>query len=289
MLRAIRMRVQRWVETARRVYAVDVLWRAAKDFHEQNGTTSAAAISYYVLFSLFPLLIVLVAVFGLIVRDPEIQEQVVDAIVEQIPQEVNLREQVETVVAGVAEARNGLLGLIGLLGTAWTASGMFTALRRALNRAFDVPGMRSFLHGKAIDLVSIIGVTGLAALSVLTTTVLSVFQAWTRETIDAGVSELSWWLLARLVPFAMSFITFLAVYRLIPNVTARFRELWVGALLATVGFEAAKAGFGFYVTRVGSYEVYGALGVVVAFLFLVYVVASIVMFAAEVTSEMVKD
>jgi membrane protein len=175
--------LEAWEQSARRIHLIDLLWRSFRDFQRQDATTSAAAISYYVLFSLFPLLIFLVAVFGMIARDSAIEARVVDAIVDQFPDEVNLRRQVESVVLGVTQRDNGLISLIGLLGLGWTASGMFRALRRALNRAFDVTGSDSFVRGTVVDLLSVVGAMAMATLSVATTAVLAAIRLW------AGASE----------------------------------------------------------------------------------------------------
>src|SRR5439155_8880175 len=118
-----------------------------------------------------------VAVLGLLVRDPAIQKRIVSAIVNQFPPEVNLRNQVEAVVAGVAGRYVTALGLLGGPAAVWTASAVFGTLRRALNRAFGDPGARSFIRGKVVDLVSVVGVMGLVALSITATAVLGLVRA----------------------------------------------------------------------------------------------------------------
>ncbi|MGD9891696.1 MAG: YihY/virulence factor BrkB family protein [Dehalococcoidia bacterium] len=290
MLKRIGATLHVMERSARQVYVVDVLWRAFHEFQRQDGTTSAAAISYYVLFSLFPLLTFLVAVFGIIARDAEIQESVVNAIVDQFPDEVNLQRQVESVVLGVTETDSSLIGLIGVLGMAWTASGMFRALRRALNRAFDVPRADSFVRGAVTDLLSVVGAMVLATLSVATTTVLATIRLWAGDYVPANVLDSLWRPITMLIPLFLSFLTFLVVYGLIPNRRPKMPELWVGALLAAVAFEFAKAGFGWYVRHFGNYqEVYGAIGGVVAALVFVYLAATIVIYVAQLTSELAKD
>jgi membrane protein len=231
-----------------------------------------------------------VAALGLLVRDPAIQDRVVTAIVDQFPPEVNLRSQVEAVVSGVAATSVTVLGLVGLLTAVWTASGAFGALRRALNQAFDVPGAQSFVRGKLIDLVGVLGVTVLVLVSIAATALLGVIQMLSDGYAAGSVPDAVWPLMSFLVPFGFSLLTFLLVYRLIPNRRMRLSVLWIGALLAAVGLELAKAGFGLYVATFGrSQEVYGALGGAILFLLFVFVVANIVIIAAEVTAELVKD
>jgi membrane protein len=283
-------RLGRLSGVARRIYPVDIVWRAVEDYAAHGGGTQAAAVSYYALLSVFPLLLVVVVVFGLVARDPDVQQQVVKLIVDQIPRAINIQNDIESVVAGLANSETTLLGVIGLIAAAWTASGMFTALRKALDMAFDVPDAVSFFHGKALDLLSIIVVMLLVALSLATTTALGILRADLNEHFDSMFLNVGWALTYLLLPLVFSFITFLVAYRMLPSRTARFSVLWIGALLAAIGFEAAKFGFSLYLFYFSHYQkVYGALGGVAAFLFFIYIVATIVIFCAEITSEISKD
>lgn len=287
---ALNAKLPRWWAVARRVYVVDVAQRAATGFWRHGAATAAAAISYYVVLSLFPLIILLVAVLGLLARDPAIHERVVSVILGLFPAEVQLRPPVEAVVSGVAETNPGLLAMLSLLGAVGPASGMFGTLRGALNHAFAVPGAGSFIRGKAVDLLSMLGVLGLVVLSIAATTLLGVSRAVADPWFSGLLPNLVWGLAYILLPLGLSFVTFLGAYWLIPNRTIKVSELWSGSLLAAVGFELAKTGFGLYVANVGRYqEVYGALGGAVALLVFVYVASTIVLFAAEVTSELIQD
>lgn len=268
---------------------IGLVWRAVRNYADHGGAVYAAAMSYYVLFSLFPLLIFALALLGVLLRDPAMQDRIVSAIVNQFPPSVNLHDEVETLVSGVPSSYASVLGLAGLLAAVWTATGVFGTLRRALNRAFDLPGTQSFIHGKITDLVSIVGATGLVALSISATAMLQVFRARTDEQFTGWLVTMWWGVVSFLAPLGLSFVTFLLVYGLVPHVRARRSARWIGALLAALGFELAKIGFGLYVVNFGRYqEVYGALGGAVVFLFFVYVVASIVIFAAEMAAELTK-
>ena len=275
---------------ARRIYAVDVLWRAGQDFADKGETTYAAALAYYVLLSLFPLLILLAAIFGLMLQDPSIQEEVLATIIDRVPAAVNLRDEIEIAIARASRTNNGLVGLVGLLGMAWAASAIFAALREALNRAFDVPTPRSLIQGKVADLVGVAAVGLLVLLTIVTTTVLGVIRALADYIVTGWFSSLAWQIVYFLLPSIISFGVFLAAYRLIPNVKARYSELWIGALVTALGLELAKHAFGLYLTQTEWYQqVYGALASVVTFLVFVFIASSIVIFGAEVAAALTKD
>ncbi len=274
----------------KRMYAVDVLTRAYSQYSTNRGSIYAAAVTYYVIFSLFPLLIFLVAVFGMVVHDPDSQTRMVNNIMQQIPQALKFRSEVQDIISGVASTQNGLVGLFGVAGLVWTASGMFSALRKALNNAFDVESSRGFVRGRTMDVLSVMAVLVLSLLSVALTTAIGVFRALSDELFRGVLVNIGWGALYFFLPLAVSWCVVFATYRWVPNHSLSRRDLWFGALLAAIGFELAKAGFGLYLANFSHYsEVYGTLGGVVAFMFFIYLVSNVVIFGAELSSELAKD
>jgi len=155
-----------------------LLERAVRDFSGDSGTIYAAAITYYLLLSIFPLLVIGVALLGLLARDdPDLQARVVDQIMSQLPSGSGVQFQVEEMIAKIARPRSGNVGLFALLGALWTASGVVGALRRALNNAFDVPMKHSFFRGRLHDLVSVFAVIILAIASTAVTATLALARA----------------------------------------------------------------------------------------------------------------
>jgi membrane protein len=300
---------QRWRQLTQRVYVIDLLVRTFQTFTERRGTTYAAAMSYYTLFSFLPLLIFILSIVGLILRDPETQARVTRAVLEALP--TGLSDEVrQTVADGVQEildrisrSEHGLLGLIALVGMAWSASTMFTALRRALNAAFGFPERRSAVRGKAWDLAGVFGVLVLLPFSfifaalvyVIVLTVAGLSAYLTRLIFsDNPLSGLPTNEMTRLLSqglsYATSFVVMLAIYRFTPDQHLPIRRLWPAAALAALGLEIVKIGFGIYLRRFGGFEaVYGALGTAAGFLIFVYIVAAIVIFVAVFTSVRLSD
>ena len=273
-----------------RSYPFRLAARALSDFTRDNGGLYAAAVSYYVFLSLFPLLIFLVSVFGLVVREPRIRDKVVAEIIDQIPRAVAIRGQLSDAIMDISERSSGLLGLAGLVLTVWSASSMFGALRTVLNKAFDAPAARPFLKGKLMDVLSVAGVILLATASAAATAVMA-FLHDAMSGASSGLAAHVFWDLARwILPLGVPFIAFLVLYRVLPNHSIGLRHLWPGAALAAVGFEACKSLFNLYVSRIARYEkVYGALGSVAAFLFFVFLVANVIILGAELSSELARD
>ncbi len=277
------------VERARKVYALDVLYRATRDFSDQHGSLYAAAISYYAMFSLFPVVILVATIFGWFSRGTDLQTRVVDAIVSQLPPGAGFRSQVESVVK-VSATQGGILSVIGFIGTLWTAGSVFSALRRALNAAFDIPTARPFITGRLFDALSAVAVGALMILSLGATAALGIARAVSSDFFQAPLVNVVWAVVFFLLPFVISYAFFILIYRLIPNRRLQSRDLRVGALLSAFGFELVKLGFTIYVANFGSYQrVYGAVGGVVAFLFFVYLESTIVIISAEIASELSND
>ena len=274
----------------RAIYVIDLSYRASRDFSRHHGTIFAAATSYYALTSLFPLVILLATIFGWVAHGTDLQNRVVNEIVHWFPPGLNLTKQIQNVLKGTSATQGSVLGVFGLLGTAWTASGMFGVLRRALNTAFDVPAARSYFHGRVYDLLSVLGVGLLALLSVGATAALGLVRAFTGDYFHGTLVNVGWAIVFFLFPFAVSYAAFLLLYQLIPNQRLWGSAVRLGALLAAVAFELVKIGFTLYVAYFGQFqEAYGTLGSLVAFMVFVFVESVMIIFSAEFASEVAKD
>ena len=283
------MRFDQLIERIRKVYAFDVLYRAISDFTGQRGSIYAAAISYYAMFSLIPMVVLSVTFFGWFSRGTDLQARVVDAIVNEVPPGVGMREQLQSIISISAE-QGWLLTLFGFAATAWTASNLFSVLRRALNLAFDIPNARPFFTGRLVDMLSIFVVSVMVLLSILATAALGIIRAVSSDVFRGALVNIAWGIVFFILPYFLSFGVFLIIYRLVPNRQIDLKDRTIGALLAALGFELVKIGFTIYIANFSDYQqVYGALGGVVAFLVFVHLESTIVILSAEIASELAKD
>lgn len=258
-------------------------------FLDDNCPQMAAAISYYVLFSLFPLVIVSIGILGLILQDGDIERRLVEELTGLLPVDAEGAGNVEDAVQEITGASSSVLGLLGLAVLAWTASAMFGVIRRSLDIAFDLSGRRPFVRQKLVDfgMMALLGIIFLASLGATTTLRVA------REGIDdtAVVGDLAqalgfgWAIAAFIVPAAVSFVAFTLLYWLIPARHVRLDHVWPGALLAAVLFETVKLAFGIFLEHFGRYDlIFGSLGAVAAFLFLVFLSANTLLLGAEVSA-----
>jgi membrane protein len=268
-----------------------LVFRSVKGFFDDGCSQRAAAISYYVLFSLFPLVIFTVGILGLVLKDQKLQTDVVDSIMNNIPLSQDQgRNDVTNTLQHVASTRSGAIGVIGLLTLAWSGSSMFGVVRSSLNQVFHVSAPRPIVLQKLLDIGIVLAFAPFFIGSVVATSALRFARSASLNLHYLGdLPEnlgAAWWIASTVLPIAISFIAFFFTYWLIPAHRTKAKYVVGGSLLAAVLFEIVKVGFTIYVENFSSYDVvFGSLGAVVAFLFWVYLSANILLLGAEVVSE----
>ncbi|OFW63022.1 MAG: hypothetical protein A2Y74_03435, partial [Actinobacteria bacterium RBG_13_63_9] len=265
--------------------------RSLEEFFADNCSQMAAAISYYVLFSLFPLLIFAVGILGVLLQDSQLQADIIDAVLDFIPlSEDEGRDKVTEAVKGVAGVGSGVLGLFGLIGMVWSASNMFGIIRRSINTAYDLEFRRPLVQQKLLDLAMVAGMGVFFLVSIAATGFLRAVRQRSEDIPYLGDAAehagFVWDAASFLIPLALSFLAFTVMYWIIPAAKVRARDVWPGALVAAFLFEVVKVGFSVYLENFSNYDlVYGSLGAVAAFIFWVYLSVNILLLGAEVASE----
>lgn len=257
--------------------AVQLVVRTAQELGADDATHMAAGVAYYAILSLFPLLLGLIALFGLFLPSETLQEGLFDFFERNLPGAVDVLERN---ITDVIQLR-GAVGLLGLVGLFWSASAMFGAIGRATNRAWDIHQDRPFHIRKLRDLAMALGTGILFLLSLGATAVLSILSGMDLPGVGAA-SNFG----AGLLGFLFSLAIFLAIYKFIPNTKTFWRYVWPGALLAAILFEIAKSLFVLYLSYFADYaSVYGSVGSVIALLVWIYISAFILILGAEFSAE----
>ena len=251
-----------------------------REVQDDDCTHMAAGIAYYALFSLFPLLLGIIAIAGVVLQPGAVQEELLDQTTALFPGSKDLvAMNVDSIVAS-----RQTLGLISLLGLLWSGSAIFAAIRRSVNRAWDVEKERPMLKQKLVEF-TMMAVVGVAMLgSLLITTVFRVLLGL--DLREAGGLAAPLATIGAFTPLVVDFLAFSAIYRLVPNTVVSWRDVWPGALLAAVLFELGKNVFLWYLTERANYTlIYGSLASVIAFLFWAYLSALILLIGAELAAE----
>jgi membrane protein len=264
----------------------------ARRFRDDNLMDWAAALTYYAVLALFPALIVMVALLGLLGQYP----QTTNALLEVI-EKVSPGSAVDTFKApieGVVKAKGGagaLLG-IGLLVAIWSASGYIGAFIRACNAIYDVHEGRPFWKLRPIQIAITLGMVVVFSAVAVALVITGPLAEALGDVIGLGDTAVTVWNIAKWpVLIAVVMTTFALLYHAAPNVRRRrFRIISAGSIVAVLLWIVASAGFAFYVGNFASYNsTYGSLGAVIVFLIWLWITNLAVLFGAELDAQLERE
>ena len=261
---------------------VRALPRAVEDMFTDRCTQYAAAIAYRVLFSLFPLTIALVSIFGLVLQDDELRESVIDELIDFLPVSEAGQTDIQQSIEEIATPLSAI-GLISLVALLWGASGMMASIRLGLEAAMKVDRGRPAARAKLVDFILIAA----AGVLVLVIVGLSAFGAFFSKLVErftdwANIANPSGFLIDDVIQLVAIGITVLLLYRFVPARKLRRRGAIAGAVLTAVGIWGATKVLAVVFADFSRYNlIYGSLAGVTTFLFFVYVVAWILLLGAE--------
>jgi membrane protein len=270
------------------VGTIATLKRTATEFMEDNLTDWAAALTYYGLLALFPALIAMVSLIGL-VGDPKSTTSSLTEIITSIgPSSAaeTFSGPIESLAADQSAA--GFAFVLGLLVALWSASGYVGAFMRASNVIYETPEGRPFWKLRPLQLVVTLGMIVLMALLALGLVLTGPVVDAVAGPIGLGDTAVSIWNVAKWPVMAAIFIFMVdLLYYASPNVKLRgFKWVTAGSLVAIVVWAVASAAFAFYVANFGSYDkTYGTLGGLVALLVWFWISNLAILFGHQLNAE----
>ena len=271
----------RWLN---RFFVVVLVIRTVKELSDDDAPHMAAGVAFYMLFSLFPLLLGLITITSFFLEAEDVQARFIDFAAEYLPGSEDL---VSHNIDAVFRLR-GALGIFAIIGLLWSGSAVFGALTRAINRAWDIHRDRPIYISKPRQLLMALSVAVLFYLSMSAATLVSTAGRFEPPDVPGldFVFEAAGRVLLQGMSFLLTLCIFLLVYKLTPNTKTYWRYIWPGAVVCAVLFEVAKSAFIVYVDRFANYEnVYGSLTPVIALLLWTYVSSFILILGAELNSE----
>jgi membrane protein len=266
-----------------------VLRRTLSEFSEDNLTDWAAALTYYGIVAMFPALIALVSILGLIGKSAT--KPLLDNLGGFAPGPAH--QILENALNGLTQSRGsaGILFAVGLVGALWSASGYIGAFIRASNQIWDVEEGRPIWQIVPLRLFVTVVMLILLAASAIAVVVTGPLADKVGKLIGIGGAAVTVWDIAKwpvlvLVVSVMFSILFYAS----PNVRQPgFRWVMPGGVVAVVGWMVASAAFGLYVANFGSYnKTYGSLGAIIIFLVWLWLSNVAILFGAELNAEIAR-
>lgn len=256
--------------------------QAVNEFLADNCTHLSAAISYYIVLSIFPLALAAITILGYFARSPDIADRVTQIIASIFPGSGQL---VSDIIQGVSQGWQAA-SVIAIIGLLWSGMGFFGAVRKSLNTAWGIKEPRPFLRERWMELLMMLGLGALLIISLGLTATFKIIRAADLSIFGRSLSNgLFWHAIVILTSIAITFIIFLFLYKFVPNTRVRWRYVWVGALVAAVLIEIAKNVFLWFLGNFASYTlVYGTLSTIITLMVWSYISAIILLFCAKLIS-----
>ena len=265
--------------------AFDVLKQTVRDWSEDKAPRLGAALAYYTVFSIAPLIVIVLAVASLWLDKQAAQEQIFGQIGGLIG------ESGAKAISGLLQAadkpREGMVAsVLAVVTLIFGATGVFVQLQDALNTIWEVKpkpgrGIMGFVRQRILSLAMVFGIGFLLLVSLVMSAALAAAGKWFEGAMPGG--EQVWHLLNFLISFVVIAAMFTLMFKYLPDVKIAWKDVWLGGALTAFLFVIGKFALGFYLGRSSVSSAYGAAGSLVIVLLWVYYSAQILFFGAEFT------
>lgn len=262
-----------------------LLTTAFDNWSRHRSARLGAALAYYSVFSLGPLLLIVISIAGILYGEDAVRGSLTAQFRDLLGPAG--AQAVEAMLKGAASVETGsATAVVGILLLIFAALGVVVALKDALNTIWEAPepqgsGFMWYLRTYLISLAGVMALGFLLIVSLVVSTVLAAVTAWAGRTV--GNEALIGQAVSTLISLGALTVLFAMLFKWFPDVPVRWRDVWVGALAAAVLFEAGKLAIAWYVGRQGLESTYGAAASLVVLLIWVYYTAQIVLFGAELS------
>ncbi len=264
---------------------VSFLREVFAEWRQDNAMSQGAALAYYALFSMAPLLVLVVAIAGLVLGHAAAEGEVVTRIGGVVGPEG--AKVIEGMIVGASRPASGVIATVAsLMAMLFGATGIFGQLRASLNHIWGVTakgpgGVRGLVMQRLAAFGMILGIGFLLLLSLAVSATLAAVH----DLIARHLPVLSALLPA--LNFGVSYLVatalFAMIYKVLPDARMRWRDVWVGAAVTALLFTVGKSLIGLYLAHAGGASVYGAAASLVVLLLWIYYSAQVLLLGAEFT------
>ncbi|HEY5373494.1 MAG TPA: YihY/virulence factor BrkB family protein [Polyangiaceae bacterium] len=264
---------------------VQLLKETAIAWDEDNVARLAASLAYYTLLSVAPLIIIAVAVAGLAFGEDAAREHISAELAGVVGP--GAATAIESIAKNAHAPGTGALSIaVGLLVLLFGASGVFGELQSALNTVWEVTpkpgrGIWGVVKDRFFSFTLVVGVAFLLLVSL----VVSAALTWIGQVFERALpgGAFPWQLLNFALSLAVVTALFALMFKTLPDVHIKWRDVWVGAAVTAALFTLGKLGLGIYLGSAGVSSAYGAAGSIVALVIWVYYSAQVLLIGAEFT------
>jgi membrane protein len=262
-----------------------ILRQTFREWQEDKVPVLASSLAYYTVFSLAPLLLIVIAVAGLVFDRAQAQERILAELGGLVGQQG--RELIASMLEGASRHGSGWwAGLVGVLTLVLGASGVFLQLQQALNTVWDAQprqrgGVSALVRARLAALGMVLGLGFLVLVSLIASAALSALGTWAFA--GAPGSKFLWQLVSFFFSFLVITLVFALLYKYVPDVPVTWRDVWIGAIVTALLFNLGKFLIGQYLGHSATASTFGAAGALVVLLLWIYYSAQIILLGAEFT------
>jgi membrane protein len=265
----------------------DIIKATIREFLDDEAPRLAAALSYYTVFSLPPILILILWMMGVFMDIDTVADRIVDQAEGALGQDG--AQQIQTMIRGTADFDGGAIATtLSLLALAFGATGAFFQLQAALNKAWGVApdpdaGIKTFVVKRALSFAMVIGIALLLLVSLVISAVLGRAGDEVAALLPGFLSGPMLTALDVALSLAVITVLFAAVFKVLPDATIRWRDVGLGALVTAVLFVALRHLFGVFLSMADPGSAFGAAGSLAVILVWIYFSAMVLFLGAEFT------
>lgn len=263
----------------------ETLQQTQKAWSKHNATRLAAALAYYTVLSVAPLLVLAISVVGLVFGEDAARGRVAGELASVVGPQAG--EGIQTVIQHANSPSGGTVGsIVSILVLFFGASGVFGELQSSLNALWEVApkpgrGILGVIRQRFFSFTMVLGVAFLLLVSLLLSAALSAAGKFFEGSLPGG--EALWHIVNFLISFGLITGLFALLFKIVPDVKVRWRDVWMGAVFTALLFTIGKFGLGLYLGRASVASPYGAAGSVIVLVIWVYYAAEILFMGAEFT------
>jgi len=262
-----------------------ILQETLAAWQEDKVPILAAALAYYMVFSLAPLLVIVIAIAGFIVGEATAREEVVDKITKVMGEQG--AEVIQNVIQSQFEPSSSIIAtLIGIATLIFAATTIFAQLKQALNIIWGVElkpgqGIWGFIRSRILAIFMVLGIGFILLLSLIVSSVLSGINDWLGQVVP--VPTIVWSVTDNVITFILITLLFGQIYRVLPDVKIAWADVGVGAAITAVLFIIGRTLIGLYLGNAGVGSAYGAASSFIVLLLWIFYSAQIFLLGAELT------
>ncbi|QDU30984.1 Inner membrane protein YhjD [Anatilimnocola aggregata] len=264
-------------------HIVSVLTEAATEWQKDGGSRMGAALAFYSVLSLAPLLMIALALAGLFFDQALARDHLMTQMGDLVGPEG--AQAIKVMLDSGTKSGGRLATILGIATLLFGASGVFGELQAAMDAVWDVKPKRmawlSMLRARFLSFTMVIGTGFLLLVSLVISTVIASLH----KSIEGRLPQLEpiWHSLSTLVTFFIVMLLFALIFKVLPDAKVAWRDVWGGAFLTAALFSVGKLAISLYLGRSGLASGYGAAGSLVVLIVWVYYSSQILFFGAEIT------